>query len=151
MKKLIFLLIFLFFLPLAFTEDQTFKKLNGDNITYNQLVSAENTILFVWATWCPSCRQEILHLTQNYSDPENINIFYVSVDGKEKIVQSFFKQNNLDDKIKKKVIIDGSGFIAQKFSVFAIPTYVFLKNGKLRDRSHYLNTRLLEEVFKPKE
>ena len=151
MRKLIFVLIFSFFLPLAFAKEQAFKKLSGDSITYNQLVSAENTLLFVWATWCPSCRREILHLTKNYEDLESISIFYVSVGEKEKIIESFFKQNNLDDKIRERVIVDERGFIAQKFSIFVIPAYVFLENGKFLDQSYHINAGFLEKMFGLKE
>ncbi len=79
-----------------------------------------------WATWCPTCRQEIPDLIQFYDEYKNkVTLIGLSVDESKTDVANFIKMAKINFPI---YIADKN--LAQHFMVQAIPvTYVF-KNGK---------------------
>ena len=110
--------------------------------------SSPKAILFVWTTWCSYCREEIQRLTKKCTFLDDINFFYVNVGEKTSKVQAFSKKVGFLSCIKSKIILDEEGFFAKKFSVYALPTFVFLKNGKAVHKSYFMDDELLKSIFK---
>ncbi len=147
MKRIVLILMFLCFLTPSFAAEIIFDALDKEGISYEKLISQENTILFIWATWCPSCRRELEKLSKERIFFEGINVWYVDIGEKASTVRSYATAKKLNDSIRDKIILDKKGYIAQKFSVTAIPTYIFFKDGQLVSKSYFLNDAVLEKVF----
>ena len=147
MKKVI-ILISLFFISLtAHTEDIIFSTLNGKEISYQKLVSKPKTVLFVWTTWCPSCKKEIKRLSKECFSVRGIDIKYINVGQSESKVKKFLKSNKIKDCISDNIILDKQSIIAQLYGITGIPSYVFIKNGKPIYKSYFFNEELAEMVF----
>ena len=147
MKKIVLILMFLCFLTPSFAAEIIFDTLDKEGISYEKLISQENTILFIWATWCPSCRRELEKLSKERIFFEGITVWYVDTGEKASTVRSYATAKKLNDSIRDKIILDKKGYIAQKFSVTAIPTYLFFKNGEFVQQAYYLDQGMLEKVF----
>jgi len=147
MKRIILTLMFFCFLAPSFAVERTFATLDEKKISYEKLISQKNTILFIWATWCPSCRRELEKLSKERIFFEGIDVWYVDVGEKVSAVKRYANAKKLNDSIKNRIILDKNGYIAQKFSVTAIPTYIFFKDGQQVSKSYFLNDQVLEKVF----
>jgi len=150
MKKIVLILMFFCFLTPSFAAQRTFSTLDNENIDYQELISKENTVLFIWATWCPSCRRELEKLSRDRVFFEDINVWYVNTGEKKSAVEKYVATKDLNSIIKDRIILDREGYIAGKFSVNAIPTYIFFQNGEPVSKSYYLDDEILEKVFKEK-
>jgi len=147
MKRIILALILFCFLTPSFAAEPIFPTLDEENISYEKLISQKNTILFIWATWCPSCRRELEKLSRKRIFFEGIDVWYVDTGEKASAVTRYAKAKKLSDSIRDRIILDKEGYIAQRFSVTAIPTYIFFKNGEPVFKSYFLNDEILEKVF----
>lgn len=147
MKKLIIILIALCLLSPCFAAERTFYTLNNEAISSEKLISYPNTILFVWATWCPSCRRELEKLSRECMSCKGINVWYVDTGEKASIVMRYANVKELSDSIRDRIILDKEGYIVQRFSVIAIPTYIFFKDGELVFKSYFCNDEIIEKVF----
>jgi len=147
MKRIILSLLLLCFFAPSFAAQRTFPTLDGKSISYEKLISQKNTILFTWATWCPSCRRELERLSRERVFFEGIDVWYVDTGEKASVVEKYVTAKNLGDGIWDRIVLDKEGYIAQKFSVISIPTYLFFKNGKQVFKSYYFDDKVLEKVF----
>lgn len=89
----------------------------------------EPVILFFWATWCPSCRDEIAELNEMYPEIQKagIHLFSIDLQEKKKTIRKYLKANPIDFRVLRD--IDGS--VAYSYGLIGIPTYVLIdKNGK---------------------
>ena len=78
---------------------------------------------------------------------EGVNLLYVDTGERRSLVEKFADSRKLSGCVRQKIILDPDSFLARKFSVNALPTFVFLKQGKPIHKSHYLNKQLLRAVF----
>ena len=147
MKKIILFLLLLCFCTPAFAEGKVFYTLDDKSLSYAEMISHPNTILFVWATWCPSCRRQIKQLSQKQILFDNINIWHVSAGENSSTVTRFADSQKLDNCIREKIILDKDNFIARKFSISGIPTFVLLKNSEPVYKTYFLSNKILEKVF----
>lgn len=148
MKRLILSLLIFFFIAIpGHTAERVFPLLNGKSISYKALLSPKNAVLFIWATWCPSCRRELGKLAQKSIFFETIDIWYVNTGESISAVEAYAKDRSLSDRLKSKIVMDREGYIAGRFSITTIPTYVFVKDGQIILKSHFLDDNLLERVF----
>lgn len=58
----------------------------------------KNTLVEVWATWCPFCKKQNVHLDQLLKNipPHSLNVITISVDKDESAVIGYMKKNNYD-------------------------------------------------------
>ena len=138
---------FVFLTGAGFSGNEQFVTLGGKPVSYQELVSSPNTVLFVWTTWCPSCRATIGDLTQKCVSFDNVKLLYINTAEKKSTVMRFLRPKKLKQCIKDNMILDSKGAIARQFSVFAIPTFIFLERGKFVYKSNFLNRDLLNKVF----
>ena len=147
MKRIILILLFFCFLSPSFAVERVFRTLDTESIPYEKLVSQKNTILFIWATWCPGCRRELQRLSRERIFFEGIDVWYVDTGEKASAVTRYANAKKLSNSIRDRIIIDKEGYIAQRFSVTAIPTYIFFKDGQPVFKAYFLNDEIIEKVF----
>ena len=85
------------------------------------------TLIMLWATWCPSCKQQIPELEQlEKTHGHKANIIALSVDENRKALVRY-----LDKKPMALTVAWGDQQIARDHNVEAIPTLlIFDKSGK---------------------
>jgi len=148
MKKLIIGLVILSCCLLrGFAQDEKFSNLSGEEIPYRQLVRAPKTIFLAWTVWCPYCRRELERIAQECSFFDDIEVYFINIAEKKSTVEKFADSRGLKDCIRQRIILDTNSVIASKFNVVGIPTYVFLKDGQLLQKSYFLDQEIVEEVF----
>lgn len=143
---LVLVLIFIFFLP-GFVKAEKYYRLNGTVLSYEQIIEAPKTILFIWTTWCPVCREDIKYINDNPYLPEDVKIFFVNIGEKQTQVERLLNAMRLKDFVNKNVLLNPDGKLAEKFSIVGIPTCIFFKNKIPVYRSHFINKELITEVF----
>jgi len=147
MRKRVILILLLAIVSFGFFPREDLANLTDKKVSYESLLSAPNTILFVWTTWCPYCVQEFKRLKQKCIFFDDISVFYVNAGEKFSTVNRFADSLDLLDCVKEKIILDQQGFVTRKFRISGVPTYLFLKNGNLIHRSYYLDDALIDSVF----
>lgn len=65
-----------------------------DQTYWNQ----RNTLVQVWATWCPFCKKQNVHLDQLIKKipPHSLNVLTLSIDKQESLVVNYMTKNNYD-------------------------------------------------------
>ncbi|MBF0466166.1 MAG: TlpA family protein disulfide reductase [Nitrospirae bacterium] len=105
----------------------TFTDSGGKAVTYDAF-KGKPLIINFWATWCPSCKDEIPSLQSFYNDEksgQNVNIVTVLFRDDMSSAQSFMKKHKYDF----PVYTDSSG-AARSFGLTGVPeTYLIDKNG----------------------
>lgn len=148
MKKTLFLLFFLFIMPShVFGQEDLFYTVDEKQITYQEVISRPKTVIMLWATWCFYCKKELARLNTDPIKNKSIAIFYVNLGDKPNTVKKFVNATKLNQAITQNILLDKTGFMADKFSVIGIPTYLFFKNGKLIHRGYSINDDVLSDIF----
>lgn len=147
MRRIVLILVFFCFLVPGFSAEEKFPTLDHKGIYYTKLISSKNSVLFIWATWCPSCRRELEELSRERVFFENVDFWYVNTGEDAATVKSYVEAKRLSDSIRDRIVLDQQGYIAGKFSVISIPTYIFFKDREPVFRSYFLNQEVIEKVF----
>ncbi|WP_319582499.1 TlpA disulfide reductase family protein [uncultured Pseudodesulfovibrio sp.] len=94
---------------------------------YLEANAGKPTMLFFWATWCPSCKQQIPELeTLQKNKGEQVNLVALSVDESKGALERYMAKHPME-----VPVYWGNQDLARKFKVEAIPTLViFDKTGK---------------------
>ncbi|MBN3039614.1 MAG: TlpA family protein disulfide reductase [Candidatus Omnitrophica bacterium] len=142
------LLFAFFFVNNLSAEDYKLKNINGQEVSYKDIIASPKTILFIWTTWCPYCRTEINNINEKYDFLKDVNIYYINTGERATTVKRFLKKYNLKEEILAKIIIDPAAAIADKFYVTGIPTYIFLKDSKYADSSLYISKDIIDKAFR---
>ncbi|MCM8787085.1 MAG: TlpA family protein disulfide reductase [Candidatus Omnitrophica bacterium] len=148
MKKIFFISVCLVFI-LFKSWANTLYTLEGKTISLDTLTAHRRTILFFWNTRCPYCQTEIKRLNKSllFDKYTNIEFFYIDIGENARTINTYINAINLSKKIKDRIFLDRSGYIAQMYDVIGIPTYIFLKDGKIVYRTFYLDQKQIEEIF----
>jgi cytochrome c biogenesis protein CcmG/thiol:disulfide interchange protein DsbE len=98
------------------------KDLDGKFVSLNDFKGKPVLVIF-WATWCPSCCEEIPVLEKNFSGRQDqVAILLLAIDGeKEKKIRRYVQK----EKITLPVLLDVREKVARTFGVNFIPV-VFL-------------------------
>lgn len=113
----------------ALANDLILSDLSGQSVNLSSY-KGKQIMLFFWTTWCPYCRKELKILNEQYSviAKEGILIVGVNVGESMNKVQRFFKGYQLNF----RMLLDKDGFLADKYDLMGVPTYVFLdKSGEV--------------------
>jgi len=143
------LVLFICFLCFGFKgADYEFESLNGDTVTYEELTSeSKNTILFLWTTWCGSCRKDLKAANASSETREDIKVYYVNLGETKGAVDKLSNRMNLKQAIKDDIILDKEGFLARKFHAMFVPTFIFFKDGEVIYQSNSVSDNLLVELY----
>ncbi|MBD3264963.1 MAG: redoxin domain-containing protein [Candidatus Omnitrophica bacterium] len=148
MKKfcIIFFTLLLIWFP-AGARDVSFPNLSGGEISYEEIKMMPKAILFVWTTWCPHCREELDKLRKKSIFFENISIFYVNAGEAMNKVEKYADYKDFAGTTRERTILDSNSYLVRRFSVSAVPTYIFLKNGEIVGKTYFLTEKLIEKIY----
>ncbi len=95
------------------------------------------TILLFWATWCPTCREELKNLTERQDEIKNkgIVLLLVNVGEDHWQVSAYLKKH----RVPFPVFLDKDTTLADPYAIVGVPTLVFInKEGIIRSIQHGL-------------
>jgi peroxiredoxin len=103
--------------------------LEGANVNLSDYKNKSMVLVVFWATWCPSCREEIPELNKLADEhKEKLQILAIDIKEDSKKVAEFAKKKE----IKYTILLDTNGETAKNYKVVGIPTNVLIdKDGKI--------------------
>ena len=108
--------------------DFTIPNLAGEKVVLSKLSQEKPTLLVFWASWCPTCNEEIPVLNQWAGLYPDLQIVGVNVQEPAERVRTFVKKRN----IRYAVLLDEEGEVAEQYGLVGIPASVLLaKGGKI--------------------
>jgi thioredoxin-related protein len=148
MKKIVALFMFFCSITGAFASDETFKLLDGSSISYEKNIASGDTMLFLWTSRCPYCVRELRGMNKNENACKYSKCFFVNLGETEASIKEAVKALQLNDNISKNIIVDKTASLADKFSVIGVPTFIFMHNGRVLERSYHFDEDTVKEIFK---
>ncbi len=155
----------MFFLPFGISEDKVFAEvetgadigmraasfslvtLDGKEIELESFAKDKVALLVFGTTWCPSCRHEIPHLKEYYSElkDDGLNVLGIDIQESAKKVKSLMDKNE----VNYPVVLDSKGVAARLYKVVGIPLNIVLdRNGVIEYKANKLpDKELLKELL----
>ncbi len=112
--------------------DFTLKDLTGKPVALSSF-QGKPVFFNYWASWCPSCIEEMPIIQSVYADPANKGLVLLTVNAGEDLatVKDFLQKNHYTF----PVLLDSENDVGQKYNIYYIPVSVFIdKQGKLKSR-----------------
>ncbi|MCK9614963.1 MAG: thioredoxin fold domain-containing protein [Candidatus Omnitrophica bacterium] len=148
MKKIIALFIFFSSMTGAVALDEAFGTLSGARISYEQNIAQGDTMLFIWTSRCPYCISELREMNKNEDLCKYFKCFFVNVGEGESSVKEVVNSLKLKSHISQNIIMDKSASLAGKFSIVGVPTFIFMRDGKVLNRSYHFDETAVKQIFK---
>ncbi len=108
------------------------KDVNGNIVTLNSF-KGKVVFLTFWATWCPSCKEELPDLDtlqQNFAG-KGFTVLSICIESSNSIVENYLKKHP----VSFPVLIDKEGDVADAFHFSGLPTsFLFGKDGTIRHK-----------------
>ncbi len=127
----------------------TLSDIKGNKISLSSF-KGKVILLNFWATWCPSCKNEMPSLTSLYKKyrEKGIVVVAISMDKSKRDVQNFLSKSP----IVFPVLLDSDLSISHKYKVFAFPTtFLIDREGVLREKYIGEEDWMDPEIIKPIE
>ena len=141
----------LFFISFSW-DNYKFYKLNGRALSYNQLTNASSCIvLFHWISMCPYCRSELKRINKDLESVSSIQLYYVNLGESKHTVNKAAQLLKLSAKIKDNIILDRLGLLVDEFNIIGAPPYIFMKDGKVIYKTHFITRKLIKDIFGDKD
>ena len=103
----------------------------GHNVVLSEIYRNQPVLLVFWATWCPSCVEEIPTLNewqQKESAAKNFRILAVNVQESASQIQKLFERQS----IQYPVVLDKDGNVSDQYGLVGLPASVLIaKGGKI--------------------
>jgi thiol-disulfide isomerase/thioredoxin len=147
-------LLFLLFTVLAepfVRADEYYYDLNDKKFTYDQLIAKSKTVLFVWATWCPTCREEIKDFTSERNVRQDVNIVFLESGEKRSDVLDTIKHLAIPKTMTSLFYRDPFQEIMNRFFISTVPTVIFFQDSQIVKTAHSLTARLVDQVYPPEK
>ena len=110
-------------------RDFTFADLEGREVSLSDFYGKKVVFLNVWATWCPSCKDELPTLQRLYEKfrGEDFEILAVSIDAAgKKAVAPYMEKNGYTF----KALLDPAGSVQLLYGTTGVPeSFIIDKNG----------------------
>ena len=102
------------------------KDLRGNYVSVTSLRGKVVLINF-WATWCPSCKDELPALDSLYMDyrARGLEVLAVSTDSSEADLRKYMKENP----VRMKVLHDKGAKVSRQYGVFSLPVTILVDRG----------------------
>ncbi len=155
-KQFLLALLFLSLFPslaLALTTGQKIslfsgRDLNGRTIDMSKVVGKKPVMLVFWASWCPSCREEVPKINRLYEKYRDQGMEFIGINvgynDSEAKARAFVRKTGM----AFPVIFDKRGKISRMFAVQGVPTvFVTDRNGVVRFKNYGLPT-MSEQDFR---
>lgn len=116
--------------------DFTLQDLEQNKITLSNYRGKQPVLLFLWATWCPFCLEELKTLNIKYKELARDGIELLAIDIGEPLhkVEKFIKKQAL----VFKVILDEDRASAFAYNIVGVPTFILInKKGEIVFQNHY--------------
>jgi len=97
----------------------------GEKVELANLVSQKATLLVFWATWCPSCVEEIPVLNQWSEKYPGLQILGINVQEPADRIRPFAEKA----KILYPILLDQDGEVAHQYGLVGIPAAILLSKG----------------------
>lgn len=117
----------------SLAPDFTMPELNGRQVRLSEFRGRKAVFLNFWASWCPSCREEMPTMEKLYRQfrDRGLEIVAVSVDRDRADVARFVKEHG----VTFVVLLDPDFKAAMEYRVTGIPTHYFIdRAGVIRHR-----------------
>ena len=98
---------------------------DGEKKELASLVQQKPTLLVFWATWCPTCKEEIPTLNEWSKKYPALQILGINVQESRERVKAFTKRQ----KMTYPILLDEEGETAQRYGLVGIPASVLLAKG----------------------
>jgi peroxiredoxin len=106
------------------------KDVNGNTLTLKSL-KGKVVFLTFWATWCPSCKEELPdlnNLQQKYAD-KGFTVLSICIESSETVVATYLKKHP----VTFPVLVDKEGTAAEAFRFSGLPaSFLIGKDGLIR-------------------
>ncbi len=103
----------------------TLPTVGGEKMELASLVQQKPTLLVFWATWCPTCKEEIPTLNEWSKKYPALQILGIDVQESGERVKAFAKRQ----KMNYPILLDEEGETAQRYGLVGIPASVLLAKG----------------------
>ncbi len=148
MRKIILLILLIVSMSIStFSADKKFEKYSGGSITYNEMISSPKVVLFLWTTSCPYCREELKKINLEPNISQYAKFYFVDLGEERADVGRLAKSLKLKGHIVENIILDKDIDIAERFSVVGVPTFIYLRNGKIVSQGYYFDESALKNIF----
>ena len=108
------------------------KDVNGNEVNLNSL-KGKVVYLAFWATWCPSCKEELPALNtlhQKFVD-KGFSVLSICIESSDSIVANYLKKHP----VVFPVLVDKDGAVAESFRFSGLPaSFVIGKDGLIRHK-----------------
>jgi thiol-disulfide isomerase/thioredoxin len=147
-KKILLLLLIFTVLAAPFARaGEYYYDLNDKKFTYEELISKPKTVLFVWATWCPTCRETVKDFIGTKKVRHDVNIIFLEAGEKRPEVLRAMKRLKVPEAMYSSFYRDPFQEIVNRFYINAVPTVIFFQNGKISKTAHTLTSGLIDQVY----
>ncbi|MBI4608583.1 MAG: TlpA family protein disulfide reductase [Candidatus Rokubacteria bacterium] len=119
--------------PGFLAPDFTLPDLNGSQVKLSDFRGKKVVFLNFWASWCPSCQEEMPTMEKLYGNfkARGLEIVAVSIDRNKADAQEFVRKHG----ISFPILLDPDFNVAGEYRVTGIPTHYFIdKRGVIRTR-----------------
>jgi peroxiredoxin len=99
--------------------------LKGETVQLESLTREKPTLLVFWATWCPTCLEEIPTLNRWAEEYPELQIVGVNVQEPAERVEKFTEKHPL----RYPVVLDEEAEVAHEYGLVGIPATVLLAKG----------------------
>ena len=121
--------------PMA--PDFTLTADNGQNVTLSRFRGKSGIVLVFFATWCPSCIEEVPQIKQFASRGagENVEVFGINVQQSKRIVDRFIRAHE----VNYRILLDTEARVARAYGATGMPTVIGIDAaGVIRHFGHSL-------------
>lgn len=99
--------------------------LNSEKVELANLTSQKPTLLIFWATWCPTCNEEIPTLKEWHQKYPELQILAVNVEEPAGRVRAFAEKRG----IRYPILLDSEAEVAHQYGLVGIPASVLIAKG----------------------
>lgn len=100
-------------------------RLEGGEANLAEIVSQKPTLLVFWATWCPSCIEEIPLLNEWAEKYPQLQILGIDVQESRERVGEFLKKRE----VRYPILLDEEAEVASQYGLVGIPATLLLAKG----------------------
>ncbi|RMF87450.1 MAG: TlpA family protein disulfide reductase [Nitrospirae bacterium] len=95
----------------------------------------EVVVLFAWASWCPSCREEMPLMNRLHDELAGLPVRFFGVNMQESPKQVARARER--HKLRFDILLDQQGSFARAYNIYGIPQVMVIdKEGRLRYRDY---------------